>query len=72
MEALYNSKEEIGKWALSVLAEAFNNKKINDHDFNLLKNMAHNMIEEGFLRGDISEAWKRSGFGSDILNNLYL
>jgi len=66
----WNSKESIRKWAEKVVNDPSAN--IRDSERRMLLAMAERMIAAGRLRGDISELWKRAGFGSDKLYDLYL
>ena len=68
----YNSPESIAKWAKSVLDKALKESKINQHDYDMLMQHAKTLIDDGQWRGNISEYFKSSGFGSDILDDLYL
>lgn len=67
-----NSKKFLRDWMFSVLQDGLKRKTITLDDYDHLYIIGTAMIEKGLWRGDISEEWKRLGFGSSKLNDLYL
>lgn len=58
-----NSKEALRKWVDETLAEAVAKpeSRVGLLDVVFLQGHAYGMIEDGSLRGDISEVWKSYG-----------
>ena len=63
-----NSKEELFSW----VAKALNGSLLGADEQGELYMVAKRIINRGGLRGDVSEAWVKLGYGHKEINDLYL
>jgi hypothetical protein len=69
---VWNSPTAIKRWAREMVARAACYKLISNVDFDIIMVHVKVAVEEGKLRGDISEDLVRMGYGREILDDLYL
>ena len=65
---IYNSKVSLHKWVDKVLTESL----LGLDQQGELYIVAKRVIDDGGLRGDVSEAWVKLGYGHTELNHLLL
>ena len=63
-----NSPEMIKSWMEKALLQS----DITIDEYHLLKEEGMKIIDSGGWRGDVSEKWRRMGYGPDRIRDMYL
>lgn len=64
----WNDPERIEKWAENALSGA---DTLSEGERTRLLSIARKMVSEGYWRGNISDAWRREGYGPAHIPDIY-